>query len=192
MGDALTRLLEASGKQQGRGDQSDQLRRAEHQLLGLLLMQSQQQHDGLLFEQLLETEMLQQADGNFVLFGQQGLFERSLPVQFGGKPLTGTSMPGAPGRPLLVAHQPGQGRKYLQPVWRVLPGLDETAQFLQRAQALSALARAEQVIAEPGIEAWQVGQHPPGFGELRGQVGEELMFQVIVQGVRPSGERVVA
>ncbi|MNY27119.1 hypothetical protein D3C86_1610110 [compost metagenome] len=136
--------------------------------------------------------MLQQADSDLELFGQQGLFERGLPVPFGGEPLTGTPMPGAPGWPLLVAHQAGQGGENPQPVCRVLPGLDEAAQFLQRIQVLSALARAEQVIAEPGIETWQVGQHPPGFGQLRGQAGEELMFQVIVQGVRPTVERVAA
>ncbi len=143
----LRGLLETPGKQQGGGDQPHPLRRAEHQLVTVLLMQAQQQHGVLLTEQVFETEVLQQADRRFVLLGQQRLLERRLPILGRAEPLAGAPVPGAPGRPGFVAQQLGQRREDLQPVRRVFPGLDKRPQGLKFAQVVGTIAKAKQVFA---------------------------------------------
>lgn len=190
--DAFSRLFKAPGEQRRSGDQADQLRRAGQQLRTLLLVQAQQQEHRLLFEQMLETEVLQQADRDFIFFGEQGLFERRFPQLFGGEPLARAPMPGTPGRPLFIAHQLREWRKNLQPVRRVLPGLDKAAEFLQRLQALRAFTGAEQVLAQPRIEARQMREYTPGFGEFGAEAGEQFVLQIIEQGVRSAVQRVVA
>ncbi|MNF99651.1 hypothetical protein D3C84_825600 [compost metagenome] len=135
---------------------------------------------------MLETEVLQQADRHFVFLGEQCLFEARFPVLFGTEPLADTPMPGPSRRPLLIAQQLRKRGEYLQPIGGIPPGFDKTAQRLQGPQVLSALSGPEQVIAQPGIEAGQVSQHAPGLAQLRRQRAEQLMLQVIKQGVRPS------
>lgn len=95
----------------------------------MLLVQAQQQHRVLLTEQVFETEMLQQAYRHFVFFGQQRLFEGGLPVLLGGEPLAGATVPGALGRPGLVAYQACQGWEHLQPI-AAFPRLDKRAEGL--------------------------------------------------------------
>jgi hypothetical protein len=53
--------------------------RRNNWLCALMLIQTQQQHDRLLLEQMLETEVLQQTHRNLKFFSQQGLLDsRSL------------------------------------------------------------------------------------------------------------------
>ncbi|MNK97151.1 hypothetical protein D3C87_1174690 [compost metagenome] len=102
---------------------------------------------------MLKTEVLQQTHRGFELFGQQRLFERTLPVFLGAEPLARAAMPGTTGRTLFVTHGPGQGHVDAQPVDRVFPGLDETAHVLQSLQRLCAFTGAEQMLAQAGIES---------------------------------------
>jgi len=185
MSNAGSCLFETPGEQQRSGNQTHQLRAPQRQFFALLLMQTQQQHDHLLFEQVLETEVLQQADRHFVFLGEQGLFEGRFPVLFSTEPLACTPMPRASRRPLLIAQQLRERGENLQPVAGVPPRFDKTAQRLQGPQVLSALPGPEQVIAQSGIEAGQVGQHAPDLAQLRRQRAEQLMLQVIEQGGRP-------
>ena len=179
---AQRRLVETPGKQQRRRDQAHQLRRAQHQFITMLLMQAQQQHRVLLAEQVFKTEMLQQAYSHFVLFGLQRLLKRCLPVLGGGKPLARAPVPGAPRWPGFGAHQLGQWREDLQPVGGLFPGLDKGAQRLQVSQVVAAVTKAEQVVTQARVEAWQVREHAPGLGQFRRQAREQLVLQVVEQG----------
>ena len=184
--DAVGRLVEAPGEQQRGGDQAHQVRRAEHQVIRLLLVQTQQQRHVLFLEQVIEGEVVQQAGRHLELFGGQGLFHRRLPVAPGTEPLAGAAMPGTPGRPGFVAQQQGQRREDPQPFRGVVPGFDKTPQLLQGTHPLGALPRTEQVLAKVGIEARQMHQHAPGLGQLRRQGIEQFVLQVVEQGRRTS------
>ncbi|CRM99231.1 hypothetical protein [Pseudomonas sp. 34 E 7] len=133
-------------------------------------------------KQVFETEVLQQAHRRLVFLRQQRLLEGGLPVLLGTEPLAGAPVPGALGRPGLFAQQARQGGKYLQPIGAAFPGLDKRTERLQLAQVLSTVTKAEQMFTQARIEARQVGEHPPGFGQLRRQAVEHFVLQIIEQG----------
>ena len=181
--DAQGRLFEAPGKQQRGREQPHQLRRPQHQFIALLFMQAQQQHGVLLAKQILETEVLQQAHRHFIFLRQQRLLERGLPVTLGAEPLARASVPGAFGRPGFVAQQSRQRWENVEPVAGVFPGLDKRTQCLQFAQMLSAVTTTEQVLTQVQVETRQMGQHAPSLSQWRRQGVEQLMLQVIEQGL---------
>ncbi|MNI44021.1 hypothetical protein D3C73_983720 [compost metagenome] len=127
--------------------------------------------------------MLQQADGHFELFCQQGLLESRLPVALGGEPLAGAAMPGTRLRPVFFTHQLCKRREDLQPVCFIAPRLDEAPQSLQGLQVVCAVACAEQVLAQAGIEPRQMRQHSPGLAQGRAEHAEQFVFKVVMQGV---------
>ncbi|MCY1412156.1 hypothetical protein D9M71_275550 [compost metagenome] len=182
--DARGGRIETSGKQQRRADQPDQLRRNKGQLSLLTLVEFQQQADIFAPEQMFEAEVLQQTDRHFELLRQQRLLERTLPVLFGAEPLARAAMPGSPGRGRFFTHLPGQWLEDPQPLDGVFPGLNEAAHVLQRVQPLRALTRTEKMLAQAGVEAWQMNQHLPDLNQLRWQGVEQLVLQIIEQRCR--------
>ncbi|MNS57556.1 hypothetical protein D3C72_904450 [compost metagenome] len=130
---------------------------------------------------MLKTEVLQQADRDLVLLRQQRLLEGALPVFFGAEPLARAAMPGSPGRGRLFRHCPGQWLEDPQPLDGVFPRLNEAAHVLQRVQPLRALTRTEKMLAQAGVEAWQMNQHLPDLNQLRRQGVEQLVLQIIEQ-----------
>src|SRR5690242_13746504 len=130
---------------------------------------------------MLETEVLQQADCDFVLLSQQRLLEGALPVLFGAEPLASAAMPGSPRRGRLFTHRSGQWLEDPQPLDGVFPGLNEAAHFLQCVKPLRALPRTEKMLAQAGVEAWQMNQYQPDLNQFRRQGVEQLMLQIIEQ-----------